>query len=558
MKTMARAACFLLLCLFCAFAFAQPAGRGVIWGTVIDLATGDPVRHAIVTATWHGTPRAWATTRSDASGRFLFEGLPSGNYELRATKASLGIANYGAKSVRELGEMLPLADGETRADIQLQFIRSASISGRVLDTDGDPVPNAFVNLFRASRTLGERSLANYRGANTNDRGEYKISPVDPGEYYLHCDAGNQPRMGPETKVSRDILASQFYGGASDAKNAPPLNLRGGESLTGMDFHLVTEHTAVITGRVTGVPPLDAPSAPIEGRPVRGNRNDAVSIQLSPADNTQMNGGSGGVALGPDYHFELPETIPARYLLQATVGARGKMYHAEQIVDAQPGTTDVLLTLAPEVDVKGSLKMEGPGAQQAQGATVVLATAGGSRRETHVGHVGKDGSFKIENVPPGEWVVNINPSPLGTFQKSVRLGDKDYLYKKIEIPPGSDAPLNVVVSSNTATIEGEVDAGGADVKRAGILLAPVGKMHDLLRFYSSAIPDQAGKFKLTRVAPGKYKIFALEKFAASPYENPESAEALDALGQDLEVAEGANIQFNPKLIPEDRVREILKP
>jgi len=197
-------------------------------------------------------------------------------------------------------------------------------------------------------------------------------------------------------------------------------------LTGMDFHLVTEHTAVITGRVTGVPALDDAPATIEGRPVRGNRSDAVSIQLSPADNTQMDWDSGGVALGPDYHFELPETIPARYLLHATVGARGKMYFAEQVVDAQPGTTDVLLTLAPEVEVKGSLKMEGPGEQQVQGATVVLLTAVGSRRETHVGHVGKDGSFKIENVPPGEWVVNINPSPLGAFQKSVRLGDKDYL------------------------------------------------------------------------------------------------------------------------------------
>jgi len=116
----------------------------------------------------------------------------------------------------------------------------------------------------------------------------------------------------------------------------------------------------------------------------------------------------------------------------------------------------------------------------------------------------------------------------------------------------------VLSSNTATIEGEVDAGGADFKRAGILLVPVGKMHDVLRFYASAITDQNGKFKLTRVAPGKYKIFALEKFAASPYENPESADVLDALGQDLVVAEGAKIQFNPKLIPEDKVREILKP
>ena len=54
-------------------AFAQ---HGTISGTVIE-PTGDPIRKAIVTLTWQGTPRSWATQRTDSSGRFKFEELPA-------------------------------------------------------------------------------------------------------------------------------------------------------------------------------------------------------------------------------------------------------------------------------------------------------------------------------------------------------------------------------------------------------------------------------------------------------------------------------------------------
>src|SRR5579864_9841555 len=93
---------------------AQPSGRGVIAGTVVESANAEPVRKAIVTVTWHGTPRSWATTRTDGDGKFRFDGLPAGVYDLKANKAQLGSALYGANNSRETGENITLADGETR------------------------------------------------------------------------------------------------------------------------------------------------------------------------------------------------------------------------------------------------------------------------------------------------------------------------------------------------------------------------------------------------------------------------------------------------------------
>lgn len=557
----------LLLC-FLPATFAQPAGRGVISGTVVDASGGETVRKAVVTMTWHGTPRSWATTRTDGSGRFTFEGLPAGKYDLRATKAGLGTATYGASSVRELGDQITLADGETRGDLKLRFQRFGSLTGRVVDQDGDPIPAVSVNLFRAGRNLGERVLLNYRNANTNDRGEYQISPVDPGEYYLRCNTNLPRQMG---LASQDIVVPQFYGGARELKDAAVLNLRGGEVLSGLDFHLTAERPAKITGRVTGVPPLDSsvetPGAGLSrgfsglanGRQLNRGGGQAVMVDLSPAGDDQMGWSNATAAQGPEYRFEMPENSSGRYRIQASIHAKGKTYYASQVIDAREGTNEVVLALVPGVELKGHLKVEGPGVHPVENFTIALTPPGsGPRRESYSAHVGKDGGFAIEQVPPGEWLLNINPTPGGMFEKSVLLGKQDFLFKRIEIPPGLDAPLNVVISSNTAVVEGEIDAGGADAKRAGILLEPVGKRHTLARFYHSAIADDSGKFKLSGIAPGKYKLFALEKIATESYRNPEAGDLLDALGEEFEVLEGARIQSQPKLIPEQKAKEILNP
>jgi hypothetical protein len=151
---------------------------------------------------------------------------------------------------------------------------------------------------------------------------------------------------------------------------------------------------------------------------------------------------------------------------------------------------------------------------------------------------------------------VTPVPPG-FLKSATLGEKDVLFTPFDVGAGGDAPLNIVVSMNTATLEGELDAGSSDAKRAGIVLAPVaGPYHDLTRFYYGGAADDKGKFKLEGIAPGKYKVFALEKMAAANFRNPEAIDQLYELGEAIELPEGATVQAQPKLIPLDRAQKVL--
>ncbi len=96
---------------------------------------------------------------------------------------------------------------------QLRFLHSATISGRVLDSHGDPATYIAVTLLKLGRDFGERALVRYRVANSNDRGEYRLDDVAPGQYYLHAD----PSLG---FASADHFVPQYPGRRAAIRGRP--------------------------------------------------------------------------------------------------------------------------------------------------------------------------------------------------------------------------------------------------------------------------------------------------------------------------------------------------
>jgi hypothetical protein len=170
-------------------------------------------------------------------------------------------------------------------------------------------------------------------------------------------------------------------------------------------------------------------------------------------------------------------------------------------------------------------------------------------------VGADGRFTISQVAPGDWQLSVTPVPPG-YLKSAHFGDKDVRFTAFEVA-GGNATLNIVVSMQTSTVEGQVEAGQSKAKRAGVLLAPVGAYHNLARFYYGTAADDEAKFKLRGIAPGRYKIFAVEKMAAESFRNPEAADQLDQFGELIDVPEGVTLEAHPKLIPADRAAKAIE-
>ena len=563
---------FRLLCVVTFTADAQPSGSGVIAGTVVDSSSGDPVRKAIVTVTWHGSPKSWATARTDGSGKFRFEHLPAGDYDLMARKDE-GIAIYGANSTRETGENITLADGETRESVKLRFIHYASVSGHVSDPDGEPSAETQIWLFRAERG----KLVEAGQSATDDRGEFHITRASPGRYYVFAAVSEFSMGGPGTGPPReddatppDRIVGQYYGGARDAKDATMVVVRDGEATTGIDIHLTSEPATRVVGRILGIPATTPAAAPGRG-PVAPDQGWTTTDRFAQFTIKRISEPqfSMGLAAGPDGTFRTVWLGPGRYRVDASLMVDLKTYTASQTFDSHSGINDITLSLEPSQDLKGTLRVEGqahpgldavilrPGYDAESGWVGTLSGKIG-RGERVSAPVATDGHFTLTQVPSGEW--ELSPPPIeDAFFKSARLGDQDVRFKPFEVKAGSDATLDIVISTHSAKIHGEVDPGDADPAHAAILVAPVGEAHDFARDYHAVAADDHGKFELSGIAPGKYQIFAVERIAPSAIPDSDAAASFAALAdfsREIDLTEDANLEIHPKLIPLERAREIL--
>jgi hypothetical protein len=524
----------------------QEAGHAVISGTVVEASTGKPVRKTIVTLTLEGAPRRWATARTDGSGQFTFAGLPAGQYDLGATMQGVAAAwgpdvillsgydyvapqaygtLYGTTGAGKIPELISIKEGEIRGGLKLLFIRPGNITGHIFEPDGHPAANVIVTVLS-----GKRAQVNLRRDITDDSGEYQFIGLDPGDYYLLATPQNQ---GVPSQGGNGLLTPQYYGGSREWKDSTVLHVRGGESLTGADFHLRAEQPHTIHGHLTGVPVL-APE------------REEVLIRL---------GSQAYLAHGPDYSFDFNNLLEGVYRVEARVNVGDQVWAASQPVDTRTAAGDVILPLAPPMDIKGQLRIEGE-AERAKSNFEVRLVHENSNDAPIAGQPGADGGFILKQVLAGEWVLNFDKLPEDEFLKSAVLGDRDVRFTPFTIGPGSTGPLNIVISTRTAQLAGEVEAGSGDPKRAGIVLAPIGPFHDVARFYYLAVSDDRGKFQFAHVAPGKFRIFALESLAPQPFRSPDAADQLGDLGTEIELTEGAELTVRPKLILASRAREAL--
>ncbi len=297
------------------------AGTGLIMGRVVDGAGGGGVPGAIVTLTLAGfTP---LRAQADGDGRFAFRALPKGNFSISSTRP--GWADGAAGRTRPGGPArgVTLTDDQRVGDIEIPMWRHASISGVVLDENNEPLVGAQVRVLRREFNAGYRRLTLGASDTTDDRGQYRISGLEAGEYLVVVPIIHRPSLDAMMSGLRDgamaaagggggggmmvamrveatasaagapmVISSldgavpaagttpeglpltyqtEYYTGALAAARATPVVVAHGEERSGVDFTMRPVRALSIAGQVTG------PEGPVAD----------VQIQLLPADAAEM-------------------------------------------------------------------------------------------------------------------------------------------------------------------------------------------------------------------------------------------------------------------------------
>jgi len=520
---------------------APPSPFAAIRGVVLNDATGTPIRRAAITLSTLGATPLEALTFSEADGEFGFTTIPPGKYRLRVDLEGFQRAWFGAATPNRAPGILKLAAGDIRYGITFRLRPLGSISGVVLDPDGDPVPNVQLRLLKSTWDRRKPSYRTERWANTDDRGHYRLHDVPSGQYLVMAVQIYTPALTiqPETEAgqatTQKMFAAEFYPDASRFSSAAPVELAGGQDLEGIEFHLATQAAAVLHGKV--VVPGDLPAGAhvqinVYPQEVPDNTYQSVGIRAPP----------------PDFEFQLPNLIAGTYVIVASLSAGGREYRATERIELPPGGQEITLHPDRGIDLAGRVDLEGG---EATGPFRVSLVPGGyppGRRQIRV-EAHPDGTFVVPSVVPGIWDIGVDPVPPGGYVKAMRLGDRDVLTDDMMIEPATRESLHIVVSTRGAVVAGTVTVppGVARSARAQVLLAPCGKCANVLSFYARASADDAGHFEFKGVTPGRYKLYAFEEMDPSAYQDPNFLKPFETLGEPFDVAEGARVERQTQLI-----------
>jgi hypothetical protein len=380
---------------------------------------------------------------------------------------------------------------------------------------------------------------------SDDRGQYRVWGLNPGDYYITAVArnfttpgggalgrgsfqgsgvgggfarpgvaGGPPTVGgvgppPDSRGAPEesAYAPTYYPGVQSLAEARPVRVALSAESLDIDFALLLVRTARISGRV----------ASSDGEDV-----STGNVTLTPEGQSGRPGaGTGfGGRIQWDGAFEMANVPPGRYILRA----RGDdwavpQFATQPLTVARGDLTVVNDVLSPGATVAGTISLERSksvgadptqfriGAPMADGA----ASGPGFGPNPQV-RVDKEGRFLLEGVAVGPHWIRAQ-MPRGWMLKTVIVDGRDVTDAPLELRSGQLlSNVTMVFTDKLSEINGTItDDRGTPITDFTMLAFPADP--SLWRAQSRQImtarPDQTGRFQIRGLPAGEYLLAAVD-------------------------------------------------
>jgi 5-hydroxyisourate hydrolase-like protein (transthyretin family) len=521
----------------------KPEERCMVEGQVLNQASGEPVARAnLILRRVDGRGDAPSSTSSDASGKFTMKDLEPGRYRLFVSRNGFVQQEYGARQPGRQGTTLALEKSQKIGGLVFKLIPHGVVSGRVTDEEGEPMSRVAMGVLRSGYMNGRRRLVQAGFAETNDLGEYRIFGLAPGKYYLSATyRGGMMMMGTVDRsagASEESFVPVYYPGVMDTSAAQLLEVTAGGQLRGMDLTLRRTPTVRVRGRVANVSGANA-------------RRGVQLFLVARGQVGMMFPNTFGRTLDAQGNFEIRGVAPGSYILAADYYEEGKRLSARLPVEVGGSHVEnLILTLAPGVELKGRLRAEGQSEADLKEVQVMLEVQealpmGGG----NASHVKEDGSLTISGLSPDKYSLRVNGLPPGFYLKSARLGDSDALANGVDLSQGAGGALEIVVSSAGAKVEGlVVDDNQQPAPGLTVVLAPEESKRAQAHLFQNVTTDQTGRYSFKSVAPGDYVLLAFEEMEPGAERDPETVKQFERSAEKISLKENGSETKQLKLIP----------
>jgi len=491
-------------------------GGSIAWGQAparvegrVLTSTGGGVGKAEVTLQGIGEGAPIFLEISDRAGRFVFEGIPAGEYALAAGKSGFAKPAWVEITLRR---------GEVRTGFEIKLVAQGVISGRVTDQDGDPISDIEVHALVRQGMGSRRALIVRRAVLTDDQGNFRLNGLNQGRYYIRA----QDERRVESGLRRGRTAQEIN---TDTLYENVLELAPGAEVSGVQ--IVMRRVSVVSVRGKAFDNRSGKAYTGELELVQKDPEGAVDTTVPKIDGT----------------FEFPSVLPGTYVLHAdaTAGFAGR----QEVVVQGADLDGVSFRVSPATEIDGIVRLEDGDLR-----TLLVSMESAIRlndldgRTAPTGAINADGTFRIEHVDFSKYRAYLNVE--GTYVKSMRFAGRDVTKGMLDLTSGAEEGLlEVILSQKTAEVTVAVRGDNADFV---VAIWPKEIVDDpVLTFIGTG-----GDLQATGLAPGDYFVAAWEGIDPVLTYDPEFLALFERNADSVIVRESARLTVEVTPVPKDKV------
>lgn len=463
---------------------ALAAGQRVegcqIEGQVLNQHGNTPVRNVKIYVQFalSSGSGSQAQTSTGSDGRFCYPTLAPGRYRLWAEANGFLNSRYGARAPSDLGAIVTVPAEGAAPPITWTITPAAAIAGRVLNDDGEPVADVDVVAIQLLSFRSRSRFIRSEDSTTDDRGEFRIGALPPGRYVIAAAA-------PESSTD---LAPTYFPRSTDPARAEIIDLPAGRELTGLQIQLVKTPVFRIRGRITGPKP------------------GGVLVQVVPADPAARLAmfDYSAVYSSPDGSFDMDGVAPGSYWLVSPAGRAP--------VDVAGANVENVILRSSD-DLQLTVRLRGAAGKPVR---MTLLPAGFATAPPPSAAADASGNLRIPNPPRSVHRLLLTALPGGVYVKAATLNGRPLPDRPLDLTDAA-GPLavDIQLAPGAGIVEGAARSGDATAPAGTVVYAvPAAAGAESLFAFATAITGEDGRYRLTGLAPGDYRLFALDENSAT--------------------------------------------
>jgi hypothetical protein len=427
-----------------------------------------------------------------------------------------------------------------------------AITGRVVDALGQPANGMAITAYRSSFTDGNPVWSQVLSRPIDDRGEYRLAPLPPGDYYV----GVTPPQNFSAPAGQNPSVRTFFPGVSEPSQATKLSLKSGDA-PGVNFALRSAPTSFlkISGFAVNPVPSRTPAGIVDNGfssfiliPAESHLIDSFSpitfFNVVPVDNR-----TGG-------EFEIRNVRPGIYELCPVIPNSGFL-SGRTIVDVR--NADAIgvriLTGAP-ISMQGRVVIaEGIPQKPVNLDAVRVVVKAWNAPSVLAGNgvavpVNDGGQFAVTGPASVRVTLLVSGLPDTAYLADIRVGTTGVCDSGFGLSSSEQVQL-LIDATNGATVEAAVQTpAGLPAPSARVVLVPADEQRQNPARYKVGTTDDGGHLIMRGVAPGSYSAIAWESVPDTAWLNKEFLFRFQDLATTVTLSPGAQAKLQLKWIPFD--------